>query len=229
MGCETALWLVQSGKEVTILEALDKLMAVSGPLCHANKDMLERLVTITHFDCPMHLIQTYGGWKNRRLIEFYKKLVTTLFTRYKGLVKYWITFNEINMILHLPFMGAGIQFEEGEDQKQTKYISARHELVASAWATKIAHGIDPENMMLTDMLAGAGINVYTSSKFAGCTDGKATIIDDKGKEHVVDAETIVQAVGFAPNDTLYNEINESLNVPVWNIGDSKEPGNVINR
>lgn len=44
VGCETALWLAQHGKKVTIVEALDKLLAVNGPLCHANKDMLERLV-----------------------------------------------------------------------------------------------------------------------------------------------------------------------------------------
>ena len=68
--------------------------------CH--KYGIEPLVTITHFDCPIYLIKKYGGWKNRKMIDFYKKLVTVLFTRYKGLVKYWLTFNEINMILHLP-------------------------------------------------------------------------------------------------------------------------------
>ncbi len=115
---------------------------------------IEPLVTITHFDCPMHLIKTYGGWKNRKMIDFYKRLVTVLFTRYKDLVKYWITFNEINMILHLPFMGAGLQFEEGEDQQQAKYASAHHELVASAWATKIAHEINPDNMIGCMMDAG---------------------------------------------------------------------------
>lgn len=120
--------------------------------CH--KYGIEPLVTITHFDCPMHLILKYGGWKNPILIEFYKRLVTVLFTRYKGLVKYWLTFNEINMILHLPFMGAGLCFEEGEDQTQAKYISAHHELLASAWATKIAHEIDPENMIGCMMAAG---------------------------------------------------------------------------
>lgn len=44
VGCETALWLVQKGKKVTIVEALDKILAVNGPLCSANKEMLERLV-----------------------------------------------------------------------------------------------------------------------------------------------------------------------------------------
>lgn len=115
---------------------------------------IEPLVTITHFDCPMHLIKKYGGWKNRKLIEFYKKLVTILFTRYKGLVKYWLTFNEINMILHLPFMGAGLIFDEGEDVLRSQYLSAHHELVASAWATKIAHEIDPENKIGCMLAAG---------------------------------------------------------------------------
>ena len=115
---------------------------------------IEPLVTITHFDCPIHLIKEYGGWRNRKLIEFYKNLVTVLFTRYKGLVKYWLTFNEINMILHLPFMGAGLVFEEDENEEEIKYIAAHNELVASAWATKIAHEIDPENMVGCMLAAG---------------------------------------------------------------------------
>lgn len=115
---------------------------------------IEPLVTITHFDCPIHLIKKYGGWKSYELVEFYKKLVTVLFTRYKGLVHYWLTFNEINMILHLPFMGAGLVFEAGENQDYVKYLSAHHELIASAWATKIGHEIDPENKIGCMMAAG---------------------------------------------------------------------------
>ena len=151
---------------------------------------IEPLVTITHFDCPMHLIKTYGGWKDRRLIEFYKKLVTTLFTRYKGLVKYWITFNEINMILHLPFMGAGLQFEEGEDQEQAKYVSAHHELVASAWATKIAHEIDPENKVGCMMAAG---NYYPYC----CMPEDVWAALGKDRENMMFID--VQARGYYPN------------------------------
>ncbi|TWT16739.1 6-phospho-beta-glucosidase [Streptococcus sp. sy010] len=120
--------------------------------CH--KYGIEPLVTITHFDCPMHLIKEYGGWRNRQLITFYERLCRTLFTRYKGLVKYWLTFNEINMILHAPFMGAGLYFEDGENQEQVKYQAAHHELVASALATKIAHEIDPENKVGCMLAAG---------------------------------------------------------------------------
>ncbi len=120
--------------------------------CHEQG--IEPLVTITHFDLPIHLIKEYGGWRNRKLIDMYKKLVTVLFTRYKGLVKYWLTFNEINMILHLPFMGAGLVFEEGEDKQAIEYLAAHNELVASAWATKIGHEIDPENKIGCMLAAG---------------------------------------------------------------------------
>ena len=51
VGCETALWLAQEGKHVTIVEALDRLMAVNKPLCHANSEMLERLL-------PFHGVET---------------------------------------------------------------------------------------------------------------------------------------------------------------------------
>lgn len=121
--------------------------------CH--KYGIEPFVTITHFDCPMHLIKEYGGWRNRKLIDFYEKLCHVIFNRYKGLVKYWLTFNEINMILHAPFMGAGICFEEGENKEAVKYQAAHHELVASAIATKIAHEVDSENKVGCMFAAGS--------------------------------------------------------------------------
>lgn len=119
-----------------------------------QKYNIEPLVTITHYDIPMHLVTAYGGWKNRQVIEFYKRLVTTLFTRYKGLVKYWLTFNEINIMTSACFMGAGLIFAEGEDRYKSIYDAVHHVLVASAWATKIGHEIDPENQIGCMLNAG---------------------------------------------------------------------------
>ena len=113
------------------------------------------LVTISHFDCPIHLIEAYGGWRDRRMIECYLRLCRVLFERYRGQVRHWLTFNEINMILHAPFMGAGLCFEEGENEEQIKYQAAHHELVASALAVKLAHEIDPENQVGCMFAAGA--------------------------------------------------------------------------
>lgn len=127
-----------------------------------KKHGIEPLVTITHFDCPMHLIKEYGGWRNRKLITFYERLVRVLFERYDGLVKYWITFNEINVILHAPFMGAGLEIYEGEDADAIKYQAIHHELVASALATKIAKEVNPE-LQIGCMLAAGSTYPYTAN------------------------------------------------------------------
>lgn len=98
---------------------------------------IQPLITIVHFDCPMHLIQTIGGWRSRKMIDHYMALCKVLFTRFNGMVHYWLTFNEINMILHAPFLGAGLCFSPGEDEKKIEYQAAHHELVASAMAVKL--------------------------------------------------------------------------------------------
>ncbi len=105
---------------------------------------IEPVVTICHFDIPLNLIEKYGSWRNRKVIDAYLKYCKAIFERFNGKVKYWLTFNEINMLMHLPFMGAGIMFKDGENEEQVKYQAAHNELVASALATKLAHEINPE-------------------------------------------------------------------------------------
>lgn len=105
---------------------------------------IEPVVTICHFDIPLALVEKYGSWKSRKVIDCYVKYCEAIFNRFKDKVTYWITFNEINMLLHLPFMGAGIQFAEGEDPRLVKYQAAHNELVASAMATRLGHQINPD-------------------------------------------------------------------------------------
>lgn len=165
---------------------------------------IEPLVTITHFDCPMHLIKEYGGWKNRKLVEFYGRLVLVLFQRYKGLVKYWLTFNEINMILHAPFMGAGLCFELGENRKQSIYTAAHHELVASALATRIAHETDPENKVGCMLAAGASYP-YT------CKPDDVWKAQQDNRENYFFAD--VQSRGIYPNYALRRLEREGVMIP----------------
>ena len=120
--------------------------------CH--KHGIEPLVTICHFDTPIALIKKYGGWKDRRMVDAFTHYCRILFERFGKKVKYWLTFNEINMLLHMPFMGAGIYFEEGEDQEQIKYQAAHHELIASARAVKLAHSMMPGCMVGCMLAAG---------------------------------------------------------------------------
>ncbi|MGL5314271.1 MAG: 6-phospho-beta-glucosidase [Peptostreptococcaceae bacterium] len=121
---------------------------------------IEPLVTICHFDVPMYLVEKYGAWRNRKLVDLYVKYCEAIFTRYKDKVKYWLTFNEINMILHLPFIGAGLYIEDTDNEEQIKYQAAHHQLVASALATKLAHEINPE-FKIGCMLAAGNTYAYT--------------------------------------------------------------------
>lgn len=177
--------------------------------CH--KYGIEPLVTITHFDCPIHLIKEYGGWKNRKLIEFYERLCRTLFTRFKGQVKYWLTFNEINMILHLPFMGAGLLIEDEEKALKDKYQAIHHELIASALATKIAHEIDPDNK-IGCMLAAGNTYPYTCNP----DDVWKSIQSDREGYFFID----VQARGYYPRYAV-KQMEREATMPIMEDGDKE--------
>lgn len=105
---------------------------------------IEPLVTLSHYETPLHLAREYNGWANRDLISFYERYVRTVFERYQHRVKYWLTFNEVNSVLHAPFMSGGIVTPPEELSQQDLYQAVHHELVASALATKIAHEINLE-------------------------------------------------------------------------------------
>lgn len=105
---------------------------------------IEPLVTLSHYETPLHLARKYNGWVNRNLIGFYERYVRTVFNRYKNKVKYWLTFNEINSVLHVPFISGGIATPVEKLSKQDLYQAVHHELVASALATKVGHEINPE-------------------------------------------------------------------------------------
>ncbi|MEE3488497.1 MAG: glycoside hydrolase family 1 protein [Bulleidia sp.] len=107
------------------------------------KHGIEPLVTISHYETPLALADKYNGWTNRRMIDLYVKYASTLFEHFKGRVKYWITFNEINSILKQPFMSGAIRTPKDQLSDQDLYQAIHHELVASAAAVKRAHEIDP--------------------------------------------------------------------------------------
>ena len=115
---------------------------------------IEPLVTMTHYDIPLELVKRYNGWESRETIECFKKYVKTILTRYKGMVKNWLTFNEINCITSLPYYAAGVVIRSEEERLQQIYTAVHHELVASAWAVKIAHEIDKNNMVGCMLAAG---------------------------------------------------------------------------
>lgn len=119
-----------------------------------RKHGIEPLVTISHYEAPYHLAEAYNGWADRRTIEFYVRYCEVIFNRYKDTVKYWLTFNEIN-ILTMPFgtFMAGAMLPQGNteltasgmaDNEQLRYQALHHQFIASARAVKLGHGVNPE-------------------------------------------------------------------------------------
>ncbi len=109
--------------------------------CH--KYGIEPLVTLYHFDCPLHLANEYDGWVSRHTVDAFENYVRTVFTRYKGLVKYWLTINEIN--INTNFMMNGVH--EHLSNKQNAEQARWNLFVGSAKAVTIGHEIDPENQI----------------------------------------------------------------------------------
>lgn len=123
---------------------------------------IEPLVTISHYEMPLHLATAYGGWRDRRLVTFFERYSRVLFERYQGKVKYWLTFNEINGAQFMPMLSLGMAIREGDDQLQLTYQGLHHQLVASALATKAAREIDPA-AQVGCMLIAAPVYPYSSN------------------------------------------------------------------
>ena len=109
-----------------------------------NKYGIEPLVTLSHYEFPIHLITKYGGWKNRKVIDCFVLYAETVFNRYKDKVKYWLTFNEINIIGMTGYLSGGLLFDDGKLNLQEMYQAAHHQFVASSLATKVGHEINPD-------------------------------------------------------------------------------------
>ncbi|EGA65170.1 6-phospho-beta-glucosidase [Vibrio brasiliensis] len=121
------------------------------------KHNIQPFVTLSHYEMPYALVENYGGWGSRELITFFERYARTVFERYKDKVKLWLTFNEINMSLHAPFTGVGLQEQATE---QEIYQAIHHQLVANAKAVNLCHQIIPDGK-IGNMLLGALNYPYT--------------------------------------------------------------------
>ncbi|MER2180183.1 MAG: glycoside hydrolase family 1 protein, partial [Carnobacterium inhibens] len=102
---------------------------------------IEPIVTLSHYEMPLALSLEYNGWADRRVIDDFVRFSNVCFDRYKDLVKYWLTFNEIDSIHRHPFTTAGIipdKCPEGKEE-EVIYQALHHQFVASALVTKDCH------------------------------------------------------------------------------------------
>ena len=110
---------------------------------------IEPVITLSHFEIPYHRVKKYGGWRSRKVIDFFVKFATVVFDRYKDKVKYWMTFNEINNQVGMMnewslFTNSGLLIKPDEDKEAVMFQAAHYEAVASALAVQIGHRINPD-------------------------------------------------------------------------------------
>lgn len=126
---------------------------------------IEPVVTLSHFEMPLNLVKKYGGWKNKRLIDFFVRYAETVMSRYKTKVKYWLTFNEINNQKNYKYdlfgyTCSGVIFSREERPEECMYNVVHNQLVASAYAVQKGRRINP-NFKMGCMIAFVPIYPYS--------------------------------------------------------------------
>ncbi len=129
------------------------------------KQGIEPVITLSHFEMPLHLAKEYGGFRNRKVIDYFEKFAETVFERYKDKVKYWMTFNEINNQMNTDnplflWTNSGVTVAAEENPREVMYQAAHHELVASAKAVIAGNKINPD-FQIGCMISHAPIYPYS--------------------------------------------------------------------
>lgn len=118
------------------------------------KDGMEPVMTMSHYDMPLHLVTEYGGFANRKVIDFFVNYAKVLLERYKGKVKYWIICNQVNLVPVVQFGSLGIYDDQAENMEALMYQAVHNQFVAGAKVVQLGRQIDPEAKMGTMVADG---------------------------------------------------------------------------
>ena len=135
-----------------------------------HKYGIEPLVTMIHYELPIVFVEKYDGWVSPEVIPHCVRYLKFLIDEYKDEVKYWLTFNEINMVTAVPWLGGGIILDRYDDFEIPKgfrpfgqlpeamakrwnnasHQALHHQFIASAMVVKYAHETAP-NCLIGNM------------------------------------------------------------------------------
>ena len=215
------------------------------------------MVTISHYETPLYLVDTYGGWDNRKFIEFYMKFVRTIVDNLDDVVDYWLTFNEIGNAAVKPICwDAACIYPDSENLLQRMYQAAHHQFVASALAVKYIHQhsnwqyFEENNIKITfeegdeEIIASYPVDFITFSYYRSRvvsseeTEAAEKIIDTNTLEGIVNPYLPKTGWGWSVDpdglmlalQDLYDRYQKPLFISENGLGaiDTVEEGNVIN-
>ena len=118
------------------------------------KNDMEPIITMSHYDIPLHLVTEYGGFGNKKMIEFFVRYGEVLLNRFKGKVKYWIVCNQVNLLPTVQFGSLGIYDDQAENIEELMYQAVHNQFVAGAKIVELARKIDPNAQMGTMVADG---------------------------------------------------------------------------
>lgn len=136
---------------------------------------IEPLITMSHYEMPLEITRKLNGWESREVIDLFLKYSEVLFKRYKDKVKYWIPFNEMNMVMHSEYIATG-SLRDATDLNlmSLKFQAVHHQLVADALTRKLGREINPDFKFGT-MIA----RLETYAKTSDPKDQLEALKDDK--------------------------------------------------
>ena len=155
---------------------------------------IEPIVTLSHFDIPLNLHEKYGAWRSHQMIELFERYAEAVFHYFTDKVKYWITFNEFNILHHLPFLGGGLLFENRDNREQLIWQAAHYQLVASARVVQLGKTINPEFQF--------GGMLVVSQNYSQQIDNAIDAMEAEVKNRENYVFTDVQVRGYYPNHFL---------------------------
>lgn len=135
---------------------------------------IQPMVTISHYESPYGLMKKCNSWESREMIDYFMNYCQVIFERYHTKVKYWLTFNEINLALHSTYSALGMILEKNGDYEKKLFQALHHAFVAGAKAVALAHSIDP-SLKVGNMLAAASV-------YAGTCDPQDNLLVQKMKD-----------------------------------------------
>ncbi|WP_026692343.1 glycoside hydrolase family 1 protein [Peribacillus kribbensis] len=172
---------------------------------------IQPVITLYHFDLPLALQKKYNGFASREVVDLFGRYARTVFKRYGEKVKYWLTFNEQNLVLTNPdFWGVDIKGVENEEA--LRYQVTHHAFVAHAKAVKSLHELVPGGQM-------AGMVTYMTTYPNTCKPEDA-IANLKAKELLADFYFDVFAHGEYPTYVTSNLKKKGI-MPVFEEGDAE--------
>lgn len=114
---------------------------------------IEPIITMNHYETPVNITLSYGGWPNRQVIPMFERFGKVLLDHFAKKVKYWIVVNQINMVQIEPFLSVGVCSDQYDNEEEALYQAVHNQMVAAAWIKQYAKSLGVPELNIGTMIA----------------------------------------------------------------------------